>query len=184
MNPLILLYGPPGTGKTSLCQGLAQKVSIRLSSTYKQTKLIQIKTATLLSKYYSQSAKQIDEIFTSIEKICEEHTDQFVCVLIDEVESIANTRESSMHGEALDSLRATNALLTGLDRAKRFSNVIFLCTSNMIDCLDDAFLDRCGLKMAVDPPPASIQYEILRGKIQNLIKDQVIISNTLLPSCE
>jgi len=62
MNPLILLYGPPGTGKTSLCQGLAQKISIRLSSTYKKTELIQIKTAALMSKYYSESAKQVRTI--------------------------------------------------------------------------------------------------------------------------
>lgn len=59
MNPVILLYGPPGTGKTSLCQGLAQKISIRLNSTYKETELIQIKTAAMLSKYYSESAKQV-----------------------------------------------------------------------------------------------------------------------------
>ena len=62
MNPLILLYGPPGTGKTSLCQGLAQKISIRLNSTYKKTELIQIKTAALMSKYYSESAKQVGRI--------------------------------------------------------------------------------------------------------------------------
>jgi Cdc6-like AAA superfamily ATPase len=85
VNPLILLYGPPGTGKTTLCQGLAQKISIRLSHTYKQTKLIQIKTATLLSKYFSESAKQVDEIFTKLARMCEENKDEFFCVIIDEV---------------------------------------------------------------------------------------------------
>jgi AAA+ superfamily predicted ATPase len=96
INSLILLHGPPGTGKTTLCQGLAQKISIQLSSSYPQTKLIQIKTANLLSKYYSESAKKVDEIFTAIEAMCEEDQQQFICVLIDEVESIASSRQSSM----------------------------------------------------------------------------------------
>jgi SpoVK/Ycf46/Vps4 family AAA+-type ATPase len=85
VSPLILLYGPPGTGKTTLCQALAQKISIRLNHTYKQTRLIQIKTSTLLSKYFSESAKQVDEIFTKLARMCEENKDEFFCVIIDEV---------------------------------------------------------------------------------------------------
>jgi SpoVK/Ycf46/Vps4 family AAA+-type ATPase len=114
ISSLILLYGPPGTGKTSLCQGLAQKISIRLNSTYKETKLIQIKTASLLSKFYSESAKQIAGIFIQIAQICQENENGFVCVLIDEIESIACSRQLSMcSGESQDTLRATNALLMG-----------------------------------------------------------------------
>lgn len=183
MNPLILMHGPPGSGKTSLCQALAQKISIRLGSTYLQTMFLQIKTATLLSKYYSESAKKVDEIFTAIEDMCEDDPQKFVCVLIDEVESIANSREFSMHGEAQDSLRATNALLTGLDRAKKQPNVVFLCTSNMLDCLDPAFLDRCGLRIAIENPSIGVQYEILRARLQHMITDGLIISDTVPPSC-
>lgn len=78
----------------------------------------------------------MDEIFATIERLCEDDMEQFICVLIDEVESIASSRESSMHGEAQDSLRATNSLLTGLDRAGQHSNIVFLCTTNMLDSLD------------------------------------------------
>jgi pachytene checkpoint protein 2 len=182
MNPIILLYGPPGTGKTTLCQGLAQKISIRLNSTYKQTKMIQIKTATLLSKYYSESAKQVDQIFTTITRMCQDDPERFICVLIDEVESIAFSREhGTNNGEAQDSLRATNSLLTGLDRAKGLANVIFLCTSNMLDSLDMAFLDRCGLRIPVNPPSTASQYTILRGRIQKLIDQKHISSARSLP---
>lgn len=171
MNPLILLYGPPGSGKTSLCRGLAQKASIRLNTIYTQTRFIQIKTATLLSKYYSESARQVDEIFTKITQICTQNPDEFICVLIDEVESIASSREFSIKsGESQDSLRATNALLTGLDRTKMNSNVIFLFTSNMYEALDIAFIDRCGLKCSINPPTIVSQYEILRTKIQKLMR--------------
>jgi len=175
LNPFILLHGPPGTGKTSLCLGLAQKISIRLSSTYKSTKLIQIKTAVLLSKYYSESAKHVDDIFNMIISMCEERSDGFICVLVDEVESIASSREfSTQHGESLDSMRATNALLTGLDRTAGYSNVVFLFTSNLCDALEPAFLDRCGSKEFVGPPRTVEQYEILRSVLEKLVACQVI----------
>lgn len=183
MNPLILLYGPPGTGKTSLCQGLAQKISIRLNSTYKQTKLVQVKTATLLSKYYSESAKQVDQIFTTIGEMCQNEPEEFICVVIDEVESIASSRESVIsQGESQDSLRATNALLTGVDRTRNYPNLIYLCTSNMFESLDSAFLDRCGVKRAVGPPTLASQYEILRRRMQHLISSKIIKSDEILPS--
>jgi SpoVK/Ycf46/Vps4 family AAA+-type ATPase len=181
-SPLILLYGPPGTGKTTLCQGLAQKISIRLNLVYKRTSLIQIKAAALLSKYYSESAKQVDRIFTSLQNMCEDDPEEFICVLIDEVENIAITREASAHGEFQESLRATNAFLTGLDRTKQYPNIVFLCTSNMIKSIDAAFLDRCGLKVAVDTPSLASQYAILRGRVQKLITRGIVLSETVLPS--
>jgi len=101
--------------------------------------------------------------------MCEDDDKHFICVLIDEVESIAISRESTVkRGESHDSLRATNALLTGLDRCRRYSNVIFLFTSNIFDSLDSAFVDRCGFKVMIAPPSAAAQYEILRDRIQKL----------------
>ncbi|KAH7363905.1 P-loop containing nucleoside triphosphate hydrolase protein [Rhexocercosporidium sp. MPI-PUGE-AT-0058] len=183
LNPLILLHGPPGTGKTSLCLGLAQKISIRLSGTYTSTKLVQIKTANLLSKYYSESAKHVDDIFNRISAMCEEDSTGFICVLIDEVESIACSREySTKEGESHDSLRATNALLTGLDRTARHSNVVFLFTSNMCDALEPAFIDRCGLQEFVGPPNMEAQYEILRSSLEKLITCNVIESAVNIPT--
>jgi MoxR-like ATPase len=182
MSPLILLYGPPGTGKTTLCQGLAQKISIRLNSFYKRTKLVQIKAAALLSKYYSESAKQIDKIFSSLQQMCEDDPEEFICILIDEVETIAIAREASGHGASQESLRATNAFLTGLDRTKRYPNIVFLCTSNMVQSLDAAFLDRCGLKIEVGLPSLASQYAIIRGRIQKLMARGIVLSKTVLPS--
>ncbi|RFU31242.1 hypothetical protein B7463_g5121, partial [Scytalidium lignicola] len=174
MNPLVLLHGPPGTGKTTLCQGLAQKISIRLKSTYSTTKLIQIKTASLLSRYYSESAKQVEEIFDTIESICLREVKEFICVLIDEIEGIASSRSLGVtHGEAQDSLRATNALLSGLDRVRHYPNIIILSTSNMIDCLDTAFTDRCSIQF-VGAPAFSSQYTILRNCFLKMMNQGVI----------
>ncbi len=115
--------------------------------------------------------------------MCEEDPERFICVLIDEVESIAGSREAVMkRSESQDSLRATNSLLTGLDRTRTYSNLIFLCTSNMLESLDSAFVDRCGLKRSVDPPSMESQYEILRSRTQKLIVRGVINSLEVLPS--
>lgn len=48
--------------------------------------------------------------------------DSLVCILIDEVESLANNRKHMMGGnEPSDSMRVVNALLTRLDDVKRYS---------------------------------------------------------------
>jgi hypothetical protein len=59
---------------------------------------------------------------------------------------------------------------------------MFLCTSNMLASLDSAFLDRCGLKQAVEPPSIRCQYEILRKRIQKQITRGIIQSEEVLPS--
>ena len=118
-----------------------------------------------------------------ISHMCQEDPERFICVLIDEVESIASSRQAvMMRSESQDSLRATNALLTGLDRTRSYPNLIFLCTSNMLESLDSAFVDRCGLKRSVDPPSFASQYEILRSRTQKLIARGVIRSLEVLPS--
>jgi SpoVK/Ycf46/Vps4 family AAA+-type ATPase len=118
-----------------------------------------------------------------ISHMCQEDPERFICVLIDEVESIASSRQAvMMRSESQDSLRATNALLTGLDRTRSYPNLIFLCTSNMLESLDSAFMDRCGLKRSVDPPSFASQYEILRSRTQKLIARGVILSLEVLPS--
>lgn len=181
MNRLVLLYGHPGTGKSSLCQALAQKISIRLQ--FKSTKLIQINAATLLSKYFSESALQIHNIFLTIEKLCQSNSDIFVCVLIDEIESLAASRSAAAgRNETHDSIRATNALLTGFDRVRSQPNLVILSTSNLVKTLDAAFIDRCGLTISVDPPSVAAAYEIVKGGLKKLIKAKIVESESDIPS--
>lgn len=72
-----------------------------------------------------------------------------VCVLIDEVESLASARSSAFKGsEPSDAIRVVNALLTQLDQIRRHPNVLILTTSNISGAIDIAFIDRlvqgCG----------------------------------------
>lgn len=98
-----------------------------------------------------------------------------ICVLIDEVESIAGSREQLREsGECHDSIRATNQLLTAMDRIRDQTNVIVLCTSNLKQAIDPAFLDRVDYEITVPPPCEGAIYEILRSTINELIRCKLI----------
>ncbi|MCJ1450990.1 hypothetical protein MMC28_001324 [Mycoblastus sanguinarius] len=174
-NRLILLYGLPGTGKTTLCRGLAQKLAIRLGKDFPEFKLVEFDAHSLFSKYFSESGKLVTKLFGMIESMLDEDENCFVCVFIDEVESLASTRQhSSITNEPQDSLRAVNALLIALDRLRYRPNVVVLCTSNLIKAMDPAFLDRVDIKQHIPQPCAKARYEIYRACYLGLAKCGII----------
>ena len=98
----------------------------------------------------------------------------FVCVLIDEVESLTASRGASVGNEPSDAIRVVNALLTQLDKLRAHPNVLVLCTSNLTEAIDSAFLDRADLSLYVGPPDAAARYEILRSCIMELLRCEII----------
>lgn len=101
----------------------------------------------LFSKYFSESGKLVAQLFAKIEEFLEER-DELVCVLLDEVESVTGARAAAVAGgEPADAVRVVNALLTRLDALRRHPNVVVLCTSNMPDAIDAAFVDRADIKV-------------------------------------
>jgi AAA+ superfamily predicted ATPase len=151
-NKMLLLYGPPGTGKTSLCKALAQKVFIRNSDRFNSGIIFEVNCHSLFSKWFSESGKLVMKLFNHISEIAEDSS-CFIVLLIDEVESIASARSlSSKSGEPGDAIRVVNAVLTSLDSLKRKSNILVLCTSNMVGSLDEAFVDRLDFKVFIGLP--------------------------------
>jgi SpoVK/Ycf46/Vps4 family AAA+-type ATPase len=148
-NRVVLLHGPPGTGKTSLCKALAQKLSIRLSNRYSYGQLVEINSHSLFSKWFSESGKLVQKMFSKIQDLVND-TSSLVCILIDEVESLTAARTTSVSGnEPSDAIRVVNALLTQLDQIKRYPNVLILTTSNITGAIDLAFVDRYILSTVV-----------------------------------
>ena len=173
-NRVVLLHGPPGTGKTSLCRGLAHKLSIRLSGRYRQSHLLEINAHSLFSKWFSESGKMVMSMFARVTELLEEG-DAFVTVLIDEVESLSAARQAAVSGgEPSDAVRVVNALLTQLDQLRRFPNVIVLATSNLMGAIDPAFIDRADLKLYIGPPGVSASYHILSSCVSELCRARIV----------
>ena len=171
-NRVLLLYGPPGTGKTTLCRALAQKLSIRSMHSFPSGGyLLEIKSHSLFSKWFSESGKLISRLFARIKEMVEDEPDAVFCVLVDEIESLASRRTSNGSGvEPSDAVRAVNSLLTSLDSIRKFPNVLVLSTSNITDCVDDAFVDRVDWMVEIGLPCAEARYEILRSCVQELVR--------------
>jgi SpoVK/Ycf46/Vps4 family AAA+-type ATPase len=135
-NHLILLHGPPGGGKTSLARAIAQKLAIRLTGHFSEFKLVEINAQALFSRYFGESAGLVEKAFKSVIELAQraDHGEDntLVCVVIDEVESLASSREKAVEGnEVADALRATNELLIALDKIRHIQNIMVFCTTNL-----------------------------------------------------
>ncbi|THH14965.1 hypothetical protein EW146_g5442 [Bondarzewia mesenterica] len=173
-NRVVLLHGPPGTGKTSLCRALAQKLSVRLSHRYPHSRLLEINSHSLFSRWFSESGKLVQRLFSSVMDLVDDE-ETFVVVLIDEVESLTAARAGAMAGtEPSDALRVVNALLTQLDKLRHKKNVLVISTSNLATAIDSAFVDRADIVQYIDLPPREAIYEIVRTCLLELITKGVI----------
>ncbi|KAK2581855.1 hypothetical protein KPH14_002318 [Odynerus spinipes] len=173
-NKVVLLHGPPGTGKTSLCKALTQKIAIRFGRRFIRVHLIEINSHSLFSKWFSESGKLVMKLFDEIKNLRHD-PEQLVCILIDEIESLAHVRKSCINGtEPTDSIRVVNALLTQLDQMKRFPNVLILTTSNMTEAIDLAFVDRTDIKQYIGHPTEDTIYRIYSSCIKELIRTDLV----------
>lgn len=173
-NRLILLHGCPGTGKTSLAKALAQKLSIHMNETYQFTHLFEINSHSLFSKWFSESGKLVMKMFEQILEVVRMESN-LVCILIDEVESIAFARGNISSNEPSDSVRVVNSVLTQLDRIKKYPNVLIITTSNLTASIDLAFLDRADIVMFIEQPSNDAIFKIFQSTIAELADKGMII---------
>ncbi len=142
----ILLYGPPGTGKTLLAAATAGSLDVTFFN---------VKTSNLLSKYFGESTKLINALFTVARRLSPS------VIFLDEVESLTPPRGS---GESGAERRVVSELLVALDGLENKDSTSFVLTmgaTNVPWLMDDAILSRFKQRVYVPLPDDDARKAIL-----------------------
>jgi pachytene checkpoint protein 2 len=178
LHGVILLVGPPGTGKTSLARGLAHRTAESFQGG--DFRLLEVEPHALTSSAMGKTQRVVSELFS--QSIAESAAAGPTIVLLDEVETLAADRSKmSLEANPIDIHRATDAVLVQLDAlAERYSNLLFLATSNFPQAVDAAFTSRCDLVIRVPLPDREACMRILKDCLIGLGKTYPAIGK--LPS--
>lgn len=150
---------------------MAHKLAIRLDAD--DALLVQVRMHSLLSKYFSESSRNVATLFEHI--VAQTSQRDLVVVLLDEVESLGAARATSLSAcEPTDALRLVNALLNGIDALRTCDNCVLLATSNLAHGVDDALLDRVDVLQYIDLPHLQARHTILDSCVVELIRCNVV----------
>jgi AAA+ superfamily predicted ATPase len=167
IHGLIVLSGPPGTGKTTLAGGLANQAAETLDGG--SLLFVDINPHVFPSQMLGESQRAVARLFerTLPDLASRGHP---MIVLLDEVEALAVSRSrASLETNPVDVHRATDAVLSGVDRvARNWPNVTFVATTNYEAGVDAAFLSRADLVEHVGTPGAVAVRAILADTITEL----------------
>uniref|UniRef100_A0A8C5GVA8 Outer mitochondrial transmembrane helix translocase n=1 Tax=Gouania willdenowi TaxID=441366 RepID=A0A8C5GVA8_GOUWI len=147
----VLLHGPPGCGKTLIAKATAKEAGFRF---------INLQPSTLTDKWYGESQKLTNAVFTLAMKI------QPVIIFIDEIDSFLRNRSSSDH-EATAMMKAQfMSLWDGLDTDYN-CQVIIMGATNRPQDLDSAILRRMPTRFHINQPSARQREQILHLILEN-----------------
>lgn len=149
----VLLHGPPGCGKTMIAKALAQEsgatfISIRMSS--------------IMDKWYGESNKIVDAIFSLANKI------QPCIIFIDEIDSFLRERASTDH-EVTAMLKAE--FMTLWDGLTSNGRIMILGATNRMADIDSAFLRRLPKRFAIPLPSQAERRKILTVLLKDTALD-------------
>ena len=128
----LCFYGAPGTGKTALAEHIAKALD----------KPLIIKQASdLMSKYVGETEQNMAAMFKEAEA-------EKAVLLLDEADSFLQDRRGAQRTYEVTEV---NEILQGMER----HNGIFICTTNLLDKIDQAALRRFTFKIKFMPLTAA-----------------------------
>ena len=150
----VLFEGPPGCGKTTSAKIISHQVQIPL---------VYMPLEAIMSKFYGESESRLAEIFEAAQAMGS------VILFIDEVDSLATSREAGLH-EA--TRRILSTLLRKIDSFESDGEVLVICATNRKKDLDPALISRTDLSIRFDLPNASTRAQIFQRYAKQLTEAQ------------
>lgn len=124
----LCFYGPPGTGKTALAEHIARSLD---------RPLLVKQASDLMSKFVGETEQNMAAMFREAEA-------EKAVLLLDEADSFLQDRRGAQRTYEVTEV---NEMLQGMER---FAG-IFVCTTNLLDRLDQAALRRFTFKIRFRP---------------------------------
>ena len=124
----LCFYGPPGSGKTALAEHIAQRMA---------RPLMVRQASHLMSKYVGETEQNMATMFRDAQA-------EGAVLLLDEADSFLQDRRGAQRNYEITEV---NEMLQGMERF----HGIFICTTNLIDRLDQAALRRFSFKIQFLP---------------------------------
>ncbi len=124
----LCFHGAPGTGKTALAEHMAQQLD---------RPLMIRRASDLVSKFVGETEQQMAAMFREAEA-------EKAVLLLDEADSFLQDRRGAQRTYEVTEV---NEMLQGMERF----NGIFVCTTNLMDSIDQAALRRFTFKIRFKP---------------------------------
>lgn len=159
----VLLHGPPGTGKTMLLRAVAAETNAHVLS---------IDGPSIVSKYLGETESKLRDCFNEARKY------QPAILFVDEIDSLAPSRDSDNSGEAESRVVAT--LLTLMDGIGSNGRVVIVAATNRPNSIDIALRrpGRFDREVEIGIPDIEARHSILnlylnRIKYHTLSADEI-----------
>ena len=140
----ICFYGPPGTGKSALARRIAETLD---------RPLLARRASDILSAWLGATEQNIAAMFRDA-------ADEDAVLLLDEADSFLRDRRGAEHSWEVTQV---NELLVQMERFQG----LFICSTNLVDDLDQASLRRFALKVRFDYLTPDQAWAMLQAEAAN-----------------